>query len=427
LTSATQQFVWKDRDTAAHDLLQLAYYAPPHISRLAIQVLQAIRSPQIVPALTAIVGDTEREIWQRIYALRAITNTPGYFFIPEFEQHAQLAIQKRIIKVRGLPRKPSDNLWFGIDLLEEIDSFVSKHPQNQAWFLAALDSIEEPYVLWRFLEHILLFHQSMEYKQQLIERLFKLYDDYPDFLSISTINHLYGQSDVATTWSNTHFDLIFERCLQDSEDWAVTSLAREWNKLREALIAKVDTFKDKLSEEPPVRASKDIDTTNSLALRFLEDTYLAALDGNKTAYSHLLKATRLWKGFIPFRAIATYYVGKLQDRYDVFPTLNALMGFTDDWGDNPMSPIRFEASEALIRKPSAAVWLTLVNSFFINPRNFLVDFQLDWIAYVTDVLSGISQPYSGVHYGDVENRAWFKALTALPDDEAMKLIEAVSG
>jgi len=232
---------------------------------------------------------------------------------------------------------------------------------------------------------------------------------------------------LVTDWCNSHFDLIFERCVQDAEVWAVTRLAKEWDKLCEALIAKVDMFKDKLSEEPPVRTSKDIATTHSPALRFLEDTYLAALDGNKTAYSRLLKATRLWKGFIPFRAIATYYVGKLQDKYDVFPTLNALMGFTDDWGDNPMSPIRFEASEALIRQPSAAVWLTLVDSFFINPRNFLADFQLDWIAYVTDVLSGINQPYSGVHYGDVENRAWYKALAALPEDEAMKLIEAVSG
>jgi hypothetical protein len=426
LTSATQQFIWKDRDTAANDLLQLAYYAPPHISRLAIQVLRAIRSPQIVPALTAIVGDTEREIWQRIYALRAITNTPGNFFIPELEQHAQWAIQKRIMKVRNLPIKPPDNLWFGVDLLEEISSLSSEHPINQNWFLAVVDSIEEPYVLCRFLKHTLLFYQPAEYKQQLIERLFKLYDDYPDFLSIGTIGHLYGQNDWAANWCHSHFDMIFERCVQNSEDWAVTSLAKEWDKLREALVARVATFKDKLSEEPPVRASKAIDTTHSPALSFLKDTYLAALDGNKTAYSRLLTATRLWKGFIPFRAIATYYVGKLQDKYDVFPTLNALMGFTDDWGDNPMSPIRFEASEALIRNPSAAVWLTLVDSFFINPRNFLADFQLDWIAYVTDVLSGISQPYSGVHYGDVENRAWFKALAALPEDEAMKLIEAVN-
>jgi hypothetical protein len=427
LASATQQFIWKDRAAAAHDLLQLAYYAPPHISQLAIQVLQAIRSPQIVPALTNIVGDTEREIWQRIYALRVITNTPGNFFIPEFEQHAQLAIQKRIMKVRSLRIKPPDNLWLGIDLLEEISSFVGKQPSNQPWFLAVLDEFDEPYILCRFLEPILLFHQTFEYKQQLIERLFKLYDNYPEFLSISTINHLYGQSDLATDWCNRHFDLIFEQCVQGADKWAVKTLAKEWDKLREALIAKVETFKDKLSEEPPVRVSKDIDTTNSPALRFLEDTYLAALDGNKTAYSRLLKATKLWKGFIPFRAIATYYVGKIQDKYDVFPTLNALMGFTDDWGDNPMSPIRFEASEALIRKPSAAVWLTLVNSFFINPRNFLADFQLDWIAYVTDVLSGINQPYTGVHYGDIENRAWFKALAALPEDEAMKLIEAVSG
>lgn len=427
MTTTTKQFSWKDRDTAAQDLLQLAYYAPPFISRLAIQVLQAVRSPRIVPELIAIVGDTDREIWQRIYALRAITHTHGDFFVPELEEHAHRALRNRIMKVRKLPIKPSKNLYFGIDLLEEISSFVGRQPLNQTWFFAALDNADEPFVLWRFLEYILLFFQPIEYKQELIKRLLKLYEERLDYLSISTIARIYGLDDLTVDWCDSQFDTICELCLQDPNTRTVKTLAKKWDKLRETLVAKVEDFA--IFDETTLQTvtSEEITPDTSPAYNFLEGTYLAALDGNKRAYSRLLKATRLWKGFIPFRAVATHFVGKLQDMYDVFPTLTLLLEYAnDDWGDDlHLSPIRIEAGEALIRKPSEATWLSLVNSFFIKPRNVLADFQQDWIAYLTDVLSGVNQPYNGVVFGGIEHRSWFKALQTLPKDEAKKLIEAL--
>lgn len=72
-----KKFGWSNRDDAAYGMLQLVYYAPPRIAQLAIELLPAIRSATIVPELISIVGDNSREMWHRIYSLRAIAETPG--------------------------------------------------------------------------------------------------------------------------------------------------------------------------------------------------------------------------------------------------------------------------------------------------------------------------------------------------------------
>src|SRR5258707_5977866 len=80
---STKRFVWKDRDTAALDLLQLAYHAPQFISTAALRILSAIHSEVIVSDLKEITLDSEREYWERVYALRAIGRVRGDIYFPE--------------------------------------------------------------------------------------------------------------------------------------------------------------------------------------------------------------------------------------------------------------------------------------------------------------------------------------------------------
>jgi len=79
----TKRFVWKDRDTAARDMLQLAYHAPITISRQALQLLQAFRSLAIMPELKELVLDETRDIWERRYALYALAEIPGDIWFPK--------------------------------------------------------------------------------------------------------------------------------------------------------------------------------------------------------------------------------------------------------------------------------------------------------------------------------------------------------
>jgi hypothetical protein len=60
--------------------------------------------------------------------------------------------------------------------------------------------------------------------------------------------------------------------------------------------------------------------------------------------------------------------------------------------------------------PSPDVWETMVDAFFIRPRNVLESFMSEWIAYLTDRLSGIGTPYTGITFGDENQRFWFRAL-----------------
>src|SRR5262245_23419719 len=80
---STKRFVWEDRDTAAVDLIQLAYHAPRFIGQRALLLLSAIRSEVIVTNLREITLDDERDYWERVCALRALRCLPGNIYFPE--------------------------------------------------------------------------------------------------------------------------------------------------------------------------------------------------------------------------------------------------------------------------------------------------------------------------------------------------------
>ena|SRR5258708_23349798 len=102
----TKRFAWKDRDTAALDLIQLAYHAPLFISRQALHILSAIHSNVIVSDLREITLDSERNYWEQVYALRALAELCQ----PVNDAHLCFPTGKRLIFRLPVARSPTSNV-----------------------------------------------------------------------------------------------------------------------------------------------------------------------------------------------------------------------------------------------------------------------------------------------------------------------------
>ena len=413
MTSSTKQFTWKDRDTTAHDILQLVYHAPPSISRLSAGLLPAIRSHKAFPQLRDLVLDTDIDGWIRIYALRACASIRTEIVVPEFEQLARVALsdyeQTQSVRGRYINRSPD---------LHEFATFVDHHPKNRQWFFALLDDAP-PIIQTQFIMSTLLFLRSEEFEHILIKRLLGIMETYPDLLDLHLI--LKGASqhfDIFQSMLDARFTSILELSLKNPEDTYVISLARQWPKLRHAIQEKFENW-HVFPRLPRSNRDQSSNIVSSLAYNFLFDLYQQAKASDSTAYQKLVSIARQWRGNIPMRAVTTHFLGKLKDEYDVFPILAHQLRYADDdWIDNLFdSPIRYEAGEALLQFKNPETWEAIVDSYFIRPRDDLLPFQKDWIAYLTDVLSGETGDYNSIHYGSVERRPWFRELVNVDKDD----------
>jgi len=124
----TQQFKWIDRDTAARDLLQLVYHAPPQIAERAVKLLKAVRSPAIIPELKAMFLDPKYGNRMRTEIYRAICATPGNFDLSEFESIMTSEVFGTYnfypLVFRLLKHHPNNLTWM-------IDNIESKTPSQQ--------------------------------------------------------------------------------------------------------------------------------------------------------------------------------------------------------------------------------------------------------------------------------------------------------
>jgi hypothetical protein len=447
--TTTNQFKWVDRDTAGRDLLQLAWHGPPFIRQHALSLLRAIRSSAIVPDLEAIVSDTMRDIWERRYALRAIAATPGNFYRPQFAEYLNEAFVQRSVFIqkqrtllakhpdfRSGKRDVADN-YLGNDLIDDIRGFVDKHPINRDWFFTVMDKVPEPTALRRFLIGSLNYEQSQDLDHQLLERLLQLLEQHPHLFSLSVIRTLSQVKDTsAKAWLEQHINQIIDIFSQNLEDRDVSLIASNWDMLRQKLTEKYPEFKavfgehSKVLEESRASFRQPNETNTTLALQSpaylkLSSLYDQAAQGNSKAYSRLIRMAEWWTGNVPVRAVATYYLGKLQNQYDSTRVLLRLLTYAvDDWGDSEVPPIRMEAGEALRNVATPQVWEGMVNAFFINPRNVLSSFLIDWITHLTDRLSGGQTEYNGVNWNGSEGSRMFGALAEVSaDDPILKLGE----
>ncbi len=426
----SKQFKWKDRDTAAQDLLQLVYHAPPSVSSLALNLLHSIRSSSILPDLETIVMDDNRDIWERCYALRGIISVSGDIDMSQLVPYMERALSARCTRFRQSPYPEFYNGDLSPDLLDDLLSLVNKHPSNREWFFDVLHHVEEPTVLGDYINRASNYQMDDDFRQQLFEILLNLIDNHPEALTLAiTSRFLNAQSDKAHELLDKNLQRIAERCLSSRrgpDEWLW--VAFQWSELCDELVkAKPElaiTLSDFRQERDNLRANWQSRRQKGTAVvqenasyQFLLKLYESAQNDDHDAYSKLRDIAKEWNEDIPLRAVATHFIGKLSPKYDSLSVLRAQMKYAhDDWGELPCdSPIRFEAGEALSRHPSPETWASLVDAFFINPRNVLSSFMHDWIEHVTDILSGDLYDYKGGRWGDIDNRGWFLALAELDE------------
>ncbi len=414
MTSTTQRFAWKDRDTAARDLLQLVHHAPQTISRKALRLLHAIRSPAIIPDLKAILlGSNE----PRAGAFGAICNTPGNFYFPEFEIFSSVYVSN-----------DEDN-WIIYNLLP----LLKNHPCNRDWIFRHLEPFDP-----RIRRDVLLdvVHRAPAFEPQTTaKRLVDLLEANIWLFDLKTAAQMHSSSDeILLQWLQDHWDeviyvaLIEDLVNKDSHHYIVPVL-EHWLELKEDLFRRcpaiIEEFNQKKAEleawKPKVES---VDFQATPIWQKMSILYDYALKGEESAYRKLFRTAWNNKNVVLEQAVAVHFIGKLCDqRYPAIPALCRLLQHVSDERQYPSlrtkdfnrfdNPVRYEAGYALRKIDSPLVWEAMVDVYFmIRERTSTAYGFLTWIQDMTDRLSGIEvEPKDDAI--PLEHRPWFRALVDL--------------
>lgn len=402
MPSTTNQFGWSDRDTVARNMLQFATYAPPSIRIFAIQLLQAFGSPVILPELKQIALDERGKSLERHYAFRAIASIPGDIYLPEFEHF--IVVNNDAVN------------------LHDFLALLIKHPSNFQWVLRSIEQLPPKDYLDALDNSVNYFHKGSDLNPILCQRITEVIEHNPLFLNIDHIETLYvaDKTEAMLNWLHGRWSMIIDLCELEKID-RLFWLLGDWDELREALfqqcpscMEEYEQKKQKLEIIHSQAKRASVEYQSSLLWQELNGWYQAALEGDQHALGNLTRVVKYERKNLSKRAVATNLLGKLKDKYDVRPALfHALRTAPDDSQYQQLlmgASIRFEAGQALRDIPLPDVWETMVDAFFIRPRYVLEDFMVDWIAHLTDRLSGIETPYSGMEWRDENWRCWFRAL-----------------
>lgn len=402
-------------------MLQLVYYAPPHIARLALELLPAIRSAAIVPELISIVEDDGREMWQRIYSLRAIAETPGEWYLPQLKHYflQQLIEHEIILKHHPEP----DQAFTPPDLLKEIGDIAANHTVNREWYFAAFDETESITAVVDHLTTMIHFEQPEDFRIRLFGCLLDLLDAHPEELDKPLIQSLvFIDNPTIRDWLDRHLEDV-AIILQPYDDLAVVAIAEQWEELQKHLINIDPDFELMLATSNHQRElqrqnlSKQIktdlpDILRSQAYLHVDALYKHAKQGDEYAYGRLTRLARNPDTNVALRTLATHFIGKLSSMYDTYRVITHLSkyGHTETPEQFTGAPICYEAVKALLDFPIAATWETLVESYFIHPSNDLAWYLSGGIHYMTDVLSNDIEPIERTQHDNLESNWWFRVL-----------------
>jgi len=423
---STKRFAWKDRDTAAQDLMQLVYHAPPSLSQQTLYLLGAIRSNAIVPDLREIVLDSDRGYWDRTYALRALGNVPGNIYFPELASlvNEHFGNRQQVIAQHLKENEDLDELYIPDDLITEIVVFVANHPINEKWLFNRFDQAD-PQVLCISLTEQLSFLMPQAMSVRLSHRLIDLLEVNPTLLTLDTVSQLYDYGVGDTKVQNflqEHFDAIVEKSVSAksskySHSELPWTLPLEWPELKAAIFRLRPEFEERFLRDEARRAiernkhestwREDLSYRETVIWQELEALYERANANSTQDFWTLYHKTFDDRLSSPVRAAATHFFGKLRDRPGAIAKLAFLARSAhDDW--EQFSPVRFEAAKALFDAATPQAWEGLVEALLAASNNLLMSSLRDWIESLTDMLSGIATTFQDHDYA-METR-WRTAL-----------------
>lgn len=372
--------------------------------------------------------DTQQDAWIRVYSLRAYIATPGDHLADHFRPLVKQTLTAREEKLTAPAGYRNYLSVTQPDLLDSFSALADEHPSNRLWFFAAIREAH-PCIAVEFLKSSLYFMQSDGFRAQVVNLLMEILGNHPDYLTLSVVNGLLnGNSGDVWDWLEEQFDDIMRISLANPQDRNLTYIAHRWPRLDEALRERIADW----NSEPDVHTQQLIREKKSRATEYQESPayrHLIALaeraeSADSEAYQQLLSIGQRWQGNIPLRAAATHFVGRLRETFNVYPFLVRQLLYGDvEWDINSFdSPIRFEAGEALLSYPTPETWEVFVDSAFIHPRDDFKSIQHDWIAYLTDVLSGENVEYKSRRFKSEADRPWFRALAEMSEEQLQQVI-----
>lgn len=430
MTPTTKSFGWKDRDTAARDLLQLVYHAPDDISRRALELLPAIRSSAIVPELLEIIKD--EQVWNKdaSIVLKAIYLAVDDIYLPELRKH--------------LPGKVN-SFNAHTYMFTETVQLVKRHPRNRDWldeslqehfaYVNDLPLAKQPGdLIWL----CRMYREGGELSFSVRDHLMRFLEMHPEFLTLEAVTLLYFRDDRPTTqaWLRERWQAIEDLCLTQgnmfSPTWSyyLSVLLEHWEELRESLFAKYPAFIPVYNRNMDdiwairVRNHPPLEVTHAPLWQEMAAHYTQALEGDKASRRKLSWGLIMSTDMLE-KAVATHFYARIlaEDSENFWRLIDLVnegsMGWrwSDQWLtqniDDPdlnvlYTPAQFELCDVLRAYPSPRAWESLVNAYFFAARSHGRYF-IDWIAYQTDVLSGLAVEYTGATLA-VQDRPWFRAL-----------------
>jgi len=317
------------------------------------------------------------------------------------------------------------------DLLDSLSTLADEHPSNRSWFFALLREAH-PRVAVAFLKSSLYFIQSDDFRALGVNLLMEILNEHWNLIDLSIVSGLsrLSQEDHSDVWAwlEHHFEYILQICLENPEDRNLKHIARRWSQLNRALKARIYHWNSDyvMPLNQPTRAMDEnaTDYQESPAYQYLITLLEKAKFADSEAYQQLLSIGQRWQGNVPLRAVATHFIGQLGESFNVYPFLVRQLLYADvDWDINSFdAPIRFEAGEALLAYPTSENWEVFVDSAFIKPRDDFKSIQHDWIAYLTDLLSGENVEYKSRRFKSEADRSWFRALAKMSEEQLQQEI-----
>jgi hypothetical protein len=401
VTSATtKRFQWVDRDTAARDLLQMLYYVPQPLVFSTLHLLQAIRSPIVIPELLAIAIDENRPSLEREYALRAISVIPNDADLSQLRENFDF----------NNSRFPN-----------EIFALADRHPNSRDWLFEKLEQCT-PERQRQLISGVFCQTKTTSMRHALADWWMGLFERDPQLLNVESAYNLrtYDGRDTTRQWLAARWDRLIDLCHTDIS-YRVFPYLKHWEELKKAvfdrypqMVKLYDSWQIDLQTHHGLWEQPIIDLGESLVWQEMSHLYSKATSGDKRA-SEILMCYIQPKQDIPVQAAAIHFLGKLPlDDAMVKRFMRLVERAEDDWTDwiensyntfNVYYPVRYEAAEALLNYPSPEVWELFVNTYFIGKGHI----RSGWIAGLTDILSGLDVIYTGRTW-KVEDRPWFRAL-----------------
>ncbi len=401
MTSTIQQFKWVDRDTAARDLLQVAYHAPGYISQQAWKLLSAIRSPVLIPELKEVALNANHPHAYDAYHI--IVSTPGNFYFPEFE--------------------PPGNDDLTIFRIASLTDLLRYHPINQEWVLPIIDRALPD-------QRLQLLRNGLHRNSNIfVPLLTAFYDLNPTQLDLNQAYQLYqtGHQE-ALKWLENHWDDLIYLCLCDIEEEFLFEkkffhLLEAWPELKTELFRRCPAIQEEVEQQKKAYEQKHPpldDIRMTPRWKKMERVYEQARQGDEAAFEALYSQSALtsnsWE-----TALATYFIGQLIPEND--RALNQCLSHLK----NKDIHLRFFSSQIIdealiavceIRTP--IVWETMIEAYFLLPVWSFEKRLHRWIGRMTDQLSGVITDIQEWGGKDVNRRMWIRELfEPNPESEAM--------